>query len=113
MVASYLDSVHGRAVANGLSVAATCTIRQLDAFLATHEEQLIDFRRTLHMHPELGFEEHLTTQRIADRLSAVGLHPVLLPKTGLICDIGPEDGPTVVSIVRATGLPMSPMGTSQ
>src|SRR5581483_10608236 len=43
---------------------------QLDAFLTAHESQLIDFRRTLHMHPELGFEEHLTTQRIADRLTA-------------------------------------------
>src|SRR5262249_4591249 len=48
---------------------------QLDAFLTAHEAQLIDFRRTLHMHPELGFEEHLTTQRLADRLTAAGLRP--------------------------------------
>jgi amidohydrolase len=79
---------------------------QLDAFLAVHEAQLVEFRRTLHMHPELGFEEHLTTQRIADRLTAAGLHPVLLPKTGLICDIGPGEGPMVALRADIDALPL-------
>src|SRR5258708_5400938 len=69
--------------------------RRLDAFLATHEAELIAFRQDLHTHPELGFEEHRTTQAIVDRLTRAGLEPTLLPKSGLICDIGPGDGPTV------------------
>ncbi|MDB5445365.1 MAG: peptidase [Phenylobacterium sp.] len=34
---------------------------------------LVDFRRDLHRHPELGFAEHRTAGRIADALAALGL----------------------------------------
>ncbi|MET7462939.1 M20 family metallopeptidase [Nonomuraea sp. NPDC005501] len=69
---------------------------ELDAFLAEHEQDLVGFRRDLHRHPELAFAEYRTTQRIADRLSAAGLVPSVLPRgTGLICDVGSGDGPTV------------------
>ena len=63
----------------------------LDVFLAGHEAELIEFRRDLHAHPELGYAEHRTTRRVALRLAADGLRPVILPKgTGLIVDIGPS-----------------------
>jgi amidohydrolase len=65
---------------------------QLDAFLAINEKRLLDFRRDLHMHPELGFQEVRTTERLIEQLTAIGLEPVVLPKTGLICDIGPDPG---------------------
>ncbi|MFI0417853.1 amidohydrolase [Spongiactinospora sp. 9N601] len=69
---------------------------ELDAFLAQAEPGLIDFRRDLHMHPELAFAEYRTTERIAARLSEAGLVPAVLPKgTGLICEVGDGDGPTV------------------
>ncbi|GLW05487.1 peptidase [Microtetraspora sp. NBRC 13810] len=69
---------------------------ELDAYLAEVEPGLVDFRRDLHMHPELAFAEYRTTQRIAARLSEAGLVPAVLPKgTGLICDVGSGDGPTV------------------
>ena len=62
---------------------------ELDHFLAAREEELIAFRRDLHAHPELGYHEHRTTSRVALRLAAAGLRPVILPKgTGLIVDIG-------------------------
>jgi amidohydrolase len=61
----------------------------LDAFLARHEDELIEFRRDLHAHPELANAEHRTTRRVALRLAAAGLRPVILPKgTGLTVDIG-------------------------
>jgi amidohydrolase len=61
----------------------------LKAFFADHEAELIEFRRDLHAHPEVGYAEHRTTRRIALRLAAAGLRPVILPKgTGLIVDIG-------------------------
>jgi amidohydrolase len=61
----------------------------LDSFLAEHEDELIEFRRDLHAHPELAHAEHRTTRRVALRLAAAGLRPVILPKgTGLTVDIG-------------------------
>ncbi|MBB4705993.1 amidohydrolase [Sphaerisporangium siamense] len=72
-----------------------------------HERPLIDFRRDLHAHPELGFVEHRTTGRIAARLTEAGLDPVPLPRgTGLICDIGSGDGPTVALRADIDALPL-------
>ena len=63
-------------------------LADLDVFLAEHEAELIEFRRDLHAHPELAFEEHRTTRRVALRLAAAGLRPVILPKgTGMLVDI--------------------------
>ncbi len=59
-------------------------------FLADHAERLVEVRRDLHAHPELGRAEHRTTELIADALSHVGLSPQVLPGgTGLVCDVGP------------------------
>ena len=61
----------------------------LDAFLARHETELIEFRRDLHAHPEPAYAERRTTRLVADRLTRAGLRPVLLPQTtGLYADIG-------------------------
>jgi amidohydrolase len=80
---------------------------QLEVFLARHEEELVAFRRDLHMHPELGYNEHRTTARIAERLRLAGLEPRILPKgTGLICDIGPGDGPTIALRADIDALPL-------
>src|SRR3974377_2052904 len=64
---------------------------ELAHLLARHEDELTDFRRDLHAHPELAHAEHRTTRRVALRLAAAGLRPVILPKgTGLLVDIGSE-----------------------
>ncbi|MFE3447516.1 amidohydrolase [Nonomuraea sp. NPDC059194] len=69
---------------------------ELDAFLAENERDLVAFRRDLHMHPEIAFAEYRTTQKIADRLTAAGLNPSVLPRgSGLICEVGSGDGPTI------------------
>lgn len=79
---------------------------QLDAFLERHENGLIGFRRDLHQNPEIAFEEHRTTQRIADRLSDIDLEPRILSRgTGLVCDIGPAEGPTVALRADIDALP--------
>src|ERR1700722_15548955 len=75
-------------------MADTDLLADLDRFLAEHEAELIEFRRDLHAHPELAHNEHRTTRRVALRLAAVGLRPVILPKgTGLLVDIGSEQIP--------------------
>ncbi|MEK2475928.1 amidohydrolase [Streptomyces noursei] len=57
--------------------------------------ELITFRRDLHMNPELGNQEFRTTAAIKDRLEKAGLSPrALTTGTGLICDIGTDDGTT-------------------
>jgi amidohydrolase len=73
---------------------------ELDAFLAAHESELIEFRRDLHAHPEIGYAEHRTTRRISMLLEGVGLHPAILPKgTGIIADIGGDaDEPPAVAL---------------
>ncbi len=87
----------------------------LDAFLARHEDELIEFRRDLHAHPELANAEHRTTRRVALRLAAAGLRPVILPKgTGLTVDIGTlndqdayADQPVVALRADLDALPMT------
>lgn len=58
--------------------------------VADLEPELIDFRRDLHAHPELGFAEHRTSTKIIERLTAAGLAPRKLSSgTGVVCDIVP------------------------
>jgi amidohydrolase len=83
---------------------------ELDAFLAGHEAEFIDFRRDLHAHPEVGYHEHRTTRRVALRLEAAGLRPATLPKgTGLIVDIGSSspDEPVIALRADIDALPIS------
>ena len=83
-------------------MAESDLVGELDAFLASHEPELIEFRRDLHAHPELGYSEHRTTRRIALRLEAAGLRPAVLPKgTGLIADVGGQPGDVPAVALRA------------
>jgi amidohydrolase len=78
----------------------------LDAFLARHETELIEFRRDLHAHPEPAYAEQRTTRLVADRLARAGLRPVLLPQTtGLYADIG-EGEPRVALRADMDALPL-------
>ncbi|WP_084961584.1 amidohydrolase [Thermoactinospora rubra] len=80
---------------------------ELDTFLAEREQELRAFRRDLHMHPELAFAEFRTTRRIAERLTVAGLFPSVLPRgTGLICEVGTGDGPTVALRADIDALPL-------
>jgi amidohydrolase len=63
--------------------------RAIKTALADLSEELIAFRRDLHRHPELAWDEARTTERVAERLAADGILVQLLPKSGLIAEIGP------------------------
>jgi amidohydrolase len=96
-----------------VSMAGNDLLADLGEFLAEHEAELIEFRRDLHAHPELANAEHRTTRRVALRLAAEGLRPVILPKgTGLIVDIGSEqdsdaERPVVALRADLDALPMT------
>ncbi|WP_432060294.1 amidohydrolase [Streptomyces sp. S1] len=69
---------------------------------ATLRDELIMFRRDLHMHPELGKQEFRTTAALKARLEAAGLAPEVLPAgTGLLCDIGTPDPDRPMLAIRA------------
>ncbi|MGH3787909.1 MAG: amidohydrolase [Pseudonocardiaceae bacterium] len=61
----------------------------LDEWLSRHGADLVGWRRQVHAHPELAYQEYRTTALIAEQLSSAGLKPAVLPLgTGLICDVG-------------------------
>ncbi len=82
---------------------------ELEEFATAHEDELVDFRRDLHAHPELGYHEHRTTRRVALRLAAAGLRPVILPKgTGMLVDIGDAPAAPLVALrADLDALPLS------
>jgi amidohydrolase len=81
---------------------------EFDAFLAQHEPELIAFRRDLHAHPEIAYNEYRTTRRIQSRLESVGLQPKTLPKgTGLLVDIGQPGDMTVALRADIDALPIA------
>ncbi|WP_214109417.1 amidohydrolase [Acrocarpospora catenulata] len=80
---------------------------QLARFLVKHDEELIEFRRDLHAHPETAFNEHRTTDAIAQRLKEAGLEPRRLSRgTGLWADLGRGDGPLIALRADIDALPM-------
>lgn len=77
-------------------------------WLSQHSDELVDWRRHIHAHPELGRQEFATTQFVAARLADAGLNPKVLPGgTGLTCDFGPEDGPRIALRADMDALPMA------
>jgi len=59
------------------------------------EKQLVEWRRDIHMHPELGFEEKRTSRLVADTLREMGIEiEVGVAETGIVARIG-EGRPAV------------------
>jgi len=63
---------------------------RLTQLVGSLRDELVAVRRDLHAHPELARTEERTTRVVAERLRVAGLEPVLLPGSGLVCDIGPS-----------------------
>lgn len=79
---------------------------QIRTFLSSEESYLHDFLEELHRHPELSGEEVWTTQYIEMALIQAGLKPQRLPRTGLICDIGPGNGKILAIRADIDALPI-------
>jgi amidohydrolase len=78
-----------------------------DRWLAMHAGDVVAARRWLHAHPELGRQEHRTTDYLCERLTAAGLTPrPLAGGTGVVCDLGTGDGPTIVLRADIDALPL-------
>lgn len=86
----------------------------LTNFLRRHGPSLIDFRRDLHRHPELSYEERATTDKVSNWLRANGLDPVVLSSgTGVVCDIGAGESPMVALRADIDALAMDDLTDSE
>ncbi|MBM7460052.1 M20 family metallopeptidase [Rhodococcus coprophilus] len=82
----------------------------VEKWLGAHTEDLVAWRRHLHANPELARHEYATTEFVAAHLTAAGLVPKVLPRgTGLICDLGPADGPRIALRADMDALPLQEM----
>jgi amidohydrolase len=88
--------------------AAPRWAEEVASWAATHQDDLIAFRRHLHAHPELSGAEHDTTDLVVERLTAAGHRPHVLDSgTGVVCDVGaPGAMPAVALRADIDGLAM-------
>ncbi|MEQ1683337.1 MAG: amidohydrolase [Burkholderiaceae bacterium] len=91
-------------------VQASSLVSRIDAAAATIEPRLIQWRRDLHEHPELGNREFRTAAVVAEHLRALGLDEVRtgVAHTGVIGLLkGALPGPVVALRADMDALPVS------
>ena len=83
--------------------------------LISMREFLIDLRRDIHKHPELGFEEIRTMEKISSILNSLNIkHRTKIAKTGIIADIEGEDKNfTIAFRTDMDALPMDDLKTCE
>jgi amidohydrolase len=75
-------------------------------------EELIEWRRDFHMHPEIGFAVHRTAEKVALELEKMGYRVTRgVGKTGVVAEIG-EGGPCVAIRADMDALPLEEMNTT-
>lgn len=81
---------------------------ELGALVGDETDRMVDIRRDLHRHPELGFREARTTARIAEVATAIGLEPLPCPTpTGSVWSLrGGRPGATVLLRADIDALPV-------
>ena len=71
------------------------------------QQQMTAWRRHLHAHPELAYEEHLTAAFVADRLAEFGIEVHRgLAGTGVVGTLRAGDGPAIGLRADMDGLPI-------
>jgi amidohydrolase len=76
-------------------------------------EELIEWRRDFHMHPEIGFELHRTSKIVADELEKMGYRVKRgVGKTGVVAEIG-EGGKVIAIRADMDALPILEMNDSE
>jgi amidohydrolase len=73
--------------------------------------ELVELRRDLHAHPELSWHEERTSSVVSKRLAEAGLDAQPLGSTGLVVDIGGNDGPVVALRADLDALPVPDLTT--
>jgi len=91
------------------------------AHIAAYHPELTALRRDLHAHPELGFEERYTSQRVVESLKVCGVDEIHtgIGKTGVVGLLKNGDGPVILlradmdalPVKEKTGLPYASTAT--
>ena len=71
---------------------------------------MVALRRDLHAHPELAWQEQRTTAVVAEHLDQAGVEVQLLPKSGLLAEVGAPDGPLIGLRADLDALPVEDRG---
>ena len=82
---------------------------QFDGRLAALLPKLVDFRRDLHAHPEIGYHEFRTAEQVATRLRALPGMQVRtgVAETGIVATLGADKpGPCLAFRADMDALPM-------
>ncbi|MDA3902414.1 MAG: amidohydrolase [Desulfuromusa sp.] len=70
--------------------------------------ELIELYRDFHAHPELGFQEFRTQDKVSTYLSAIGLEPQQIAGTGVVAELrGSRPGPTILLRSDMDALPIT------
>jgi len=68
---------------------------------------MVEMRRFIHAHPELGFEEVQTSNYVSQHLSALGIeHQRGVARTGIVATLGDGNGPIVALRADMDALPI-------
>ena len=71
------------------------------------QEEIIEWRRDFHTHPELGFQEFRTSGKLADELEKLGYKVRRnVGRTGVVADWGDESGPGIAVRADMDALPI-------
>ncbi|MGG5342990.1 M20 family metallopeptidase [Enterococcus sp. AZ192] len=82
-------------------------MEQLKALIGKYTPTMIEFRRDLHQHPELQFEEFRTTDKVAEVLDQLGIPYRKTEPTGIIAElVGGKAGKTVALRADMDALPV-------
>jgi amidohydrolase len=87
----------------------------VDGLVAAANDRMVDIRRDLHEHPELGFEEVRTTELVRDELFSLGLveRPCPTP-TGAVFELqGGQAGATVLLRADLDALPVQELADAE
>lgn len=75
-------------------------------------EEMSRLRQDIHAHPELGFQEFRTAGLVADTLTEIGGYDIKtgVGRTGVVAEIGTEEGPTIAIRADMDALPIFEAG---
>jgi len=87
---------------------SSVNVSQIRFNIRSMQGQLVDWRRRLHQRPELGFQEQMTSEFIAQKLKEWGIeHQTGIAKTGIVAKIsGNRPGPVLAIRADMDALPI-------
>ena len=71
------------------------------------KDYIIQVRRDIHQHPELGYQEEVTSRYVASKLDELGIsYQTGFAKTGIIAELAKGSGPTILLRADMDALPI-------